>query len=136
MISILFFLKSIWSVLIAFASTKLGQIILLILSILMSIFYAYNLGFKKGMERQQIIYQIQFDKELEIKTKEQKIEQEKANKEAIAFVLSQQKDNIVYKDKIVTIEKLVKSSPKIIKQCDEVTDEDFIKYKKELKGIK
>lgn len=136
MISALLLIKYFWNIFIAAASTKFGQVILLLISICMSIFYSYHVGFNKGMIKQQLIYQIQFDKELELKIKEQKIEQEKANKDAIDFVIAQQKNNIVYKDKIVTIEKLVKSSPKIVKQCDEVTDEDFIKYKKELKGIK
>lgn len=115
--------------------SKLFQLVSLSCSIVVALFFIYQVGVAHGISEQKETYQHDYEVLLEKKLEEQKTQQEQANKEAIDFVIAHQKANVVYRDKVKIVEKIIKEKA-TVEACETITDDGFKDYLKELKAMK
>lgn len=90
---------------------------------------AYNKGIIEERNRQKLI-QI---KVLEEMIKENKIKQDEAYNQGVESVKKEKEIQIVYKEKIKVVEKIVEVNPNLDKDLCKLPDEEFEKMKELLK---
>ncbi len=130
---ILSFLKTFINNVIAFFSTKVGQIILVILLALGALWFSHSKGFDSGVKKERAEATKEYNIKLSKALAKAKEDQDIAVKNARETAKKEIQIVTVYKEKIVEVEK-IKNNPKI-KDCVLPT-EDFKKLNKILDDIK
>jgi preprotein translocase subunit SecF len=134
------FLFTIFKSLFSFFQTKLGMIILAIIIFIASFYFygkhEYKLGFKDGIEKQKIIDENFYQKELKIEN--QKIEKKQTiiNNQSNQEQKEQTKIITVYKTRILKIPEIIKEKNSIdLSQC-KLTQNQLSDYNKLLDNVK
>jgi hypothetical protein len=115
-----------------FFSTKIGQIILIIILLICSIMYSHHLGYNKGVIFQQNIDNIALDKEL----KQQALKQGLIQQKAIEVVKAEKQIETVYKDRVVIVNKLIHDNPQLNSKDCSINNTDLKTLNDSLDAIK
>ena len=137
MFNIIFLMLKGWlSVFIKFASTTVGMICIGVAIVIGSVLYSHHIGVKSGIAQQVAVDKKAYDIELAKRLTEQKEKQDKANAEAIKFVESQKKVEIVYKDRVKTLTKIVHDNPVTTSLACTLPKPDLENFNKLLDDVK
>lgn len=125
------YLKSFCSILIAFLSTKLGQICLTIGVLLLSLFLSYKHGFSRGLAEEKARNSILLANALN----EQFLRLEVEKNEVVKLVESQQKTEKIYIKGKETIKIIKEKNPKLSSLECSLPKEYAIEFNNKLKEV-
>lgn len=106
---------------------------ILALSILCILFVLYKHIYNNGYDKAKNEDKIEYSRQLTVALNKVKLEQMKANTKADAVAQAEVRINTVYKDRIVTIDKIVEKQ--VYKDC-KLSDDDFKSVNDALDAIK
>lgn len=102
-------LKILWDIL----SSKLGFITIGMLAVVLGGFCVHSNGYKKGVQAEKVRQEKNYQDKLSAAITQNALEQKEVFDKAIEFAKSQKKLEIVYKDRVKTVEKIVYESKEI-----------------------
>lgn len=119
------------NILLSFFQSKLGKQLLIGLAVTIALYGCYRYIYNSGVDYQKSIYQTEYVDKLNKVLLEQKTKQDEAYKQGIESVKQEQKTITIYKDRVITVEKIIEK----YKDC-KMIDKDYTDYMKELKDLK
>jgi len=132
LLSIFSFFKNIANGLISFFSTKVGQIVLMVLVALASLWYANYSGYKKGVAYENTRAQKVYIEKLNNAIAKAEKEKQEAVKDARETAEKEKEIITIYKDRVKTVERIIQSPAAKCK----LEKNDFNEVVKILKDIK
>lgn len=116
-----------------FFSTKIGQIVLVIILIIGLFYYTYNKGYNNGANNEKAIIQKEHNEALAKLLSEAEIKKQEAVKQALATTKKEKEIVIKWKEKIVEVEKIINNDN--MKNC-KMPENDFKQFNEILDNIK